>query len=569
MSEKPSLFPEYDLRSVKLPHLIGWVLRLFVRLVEGPLQGLLAPSLLKSAGVSWLRRQVFRDHPTFLPIWYTDRPSAADVVIPREKWPQGEAAHGAGFRFPGVLDYARAYRDGQTTPVGIAEKVLAAIEKSESLEPQMRTFVAVNRVDVLGQAQLSAQRWKNGEPLSLLDGVPVAVKDEFDMLPYGTTVGTAFLGKAAATADAAIVTRMRSAGALLLGKCNMHEVGIGVTGYNATHGIPRNPYHVDHYTGGSSSGPAVAVASGLCPLALGADGGGSIRIPAAFCGVLGIKATFGRVSEQGAFPLTTSMGHSGPIAANIEDLVLGYAAIAGADARDPLSLHQPEPAIDGWYHADLKGLRLGIYPPWLEHADGEIVAACQKMIENFTEQGAEIVEISIPDLEAARIAHTITIASEIAQVLEPYTKEHSREHGRDVRINLALAGRFTSRDYLQAQRVRTRLMGHFAAALQKVDLILTPATAVVAPPIPPLAIPNGESDLTTLMKIMRFSTVANLTGLPAISFPVGYDADGLPIGMQAMAAAWQEPLLFRLARIAQGRLERRQPRVYFSILDEA
>ena len=170
-------------------------------------------------------------------------------------------------------------------------------------------MIAVNRDDVMKQAREATQRIKAGKPLSIFDGVPVAVKDELDMVPYPTTVGTSFLGKSPAKEDATVVARMRAAGALLVGKTNMHEIGINVTGLNPHHGTTRNPYNTDHFTGGSSSGSATAVAAGLVPVAIGADGGGSIRIPASFCGVFGLKPTFGRVSEHGAAPLCWSVAH--------------------------------------------------------------------------------------------------------------------------------------------------------------------------------------------------------------------------------------------------------------------
>jgi Asp-tRNA(Asn)/Glu-tRNA(Gln) amidotransferase A subunit family amidase len=179
---------------------------------------------------------------------------------------------------------------------------LDAIAASDAANPPLRAYIAVNREDVLQQAAAATKRFSTGAPLSILDGIPVAVKDELDMVPYPTTAGTAFLGRHPASSDATVVARLRAAGALLIGKANMHEIGMGVTGLNPIYGTPRNPYATHCHTGGSSSGSAAAVAAGLCPLALAADGGGSIRIPAALCGVVGLKPTYGRVSEHGALP---------------------------------------------------------------------------------------------------------------------------------------------------------------------------------------------------------------------------------------------------------------------------
>lgn len=197
-----------------------------------------------------------------------------------------------------------------------------------------------------------------------------------------------------------------------------------------------------------------------------------------------------------------------------------------------------------------------------------MVAACEAMLARFESMGAQLREVVIPDLEAARIAHTITIAGEMAQALDRYYAAHHRQHGLDVRLNLALARSFTTMDYVQSQRVRTRLIANFARALEQADVILTPATALPAPPIPAAALPDGELDLSTLVEIMRFATPPNLTGLPAISFPVGYNEDNLPLGMQAIGRPWQEATLLRLALAAERVVDRKQPELYYRILPE-
>jgi len=373
----------------------------------------------------------------------------------------------------------------------------------------------------------------------------------------------------AAEEDATVVARLRGAGALIVGKNNMHEIGINVTGLNPHHGTTRNPYNTDHYTGGSSSGSAAAVASGLVPVSIGADGGGSIRIPSSFCGLVGLKPTFGRVSEHGAFPICWSVAHIGPLAGSATDAALAYALIAGSDPNDQNSLHQPTPSLKGWDNLKLKGLKLGVYWPWFRHADLEVVAACEVMLKQFEAMGCEIHEIVIPNLEANRIALNITIISEMAQSMDAiYDNAHRfKEHGHDVRVTLAVARQLTATNYVQAQRVRTRMMRHFHEAFQQVDMIITPSTAIAAPQIKSGALPDGESDLSTTIEIMRFATTANLTGHPAISFPVGYTQKGLPIGMQAIGRPWDESTLLRLALAAEQVVERKEPQIYYDLLD--
>ena len=329
---------EYELKSVKLPYLAGGALKLFAALLEGPLQKLLVPNLFESAGINRLRKQHFNEPPTILPIHYVGQLHKTAAAVPESEWPT-VPSHGKGFQFASIFDYANAYRNGTLTPEDVAIKILDAITSSDASATPLKAYIALNRDDVLKQARESTERFKQGKPLSIFDGVPVTIKDELDVTPYPTTVGTSFLGKNPAKEDATVAARLRATGALLIGKANMHEIGINVTGLNPHHGTTRNPYNTDHYTGGSSSGPATAVAAGFVPVAIGADGGGSIRIPAAFCGVVGLKATFGRISEKGAYPLNWSVAHVGPITATVADAALTYAVIAGPDPNDPNSIH--------------------------------------------------------------------------------------------------------------------------------------------------------------------------------------------------------------------------------------
>ena len=556
----------YDLKSIKLPYLSGFLLKIFVKLVESPLGALIFPSLFESSGINQLRRLEIDESPTFLPLEYSGNLAVDSMSVPSREWPENHISKSSGFHFASVMDYADAYRKGSLNPEEVASQLLDAIDASNSRNPALNAMISVNKDDIMEQASLSVQRIKVNKPLSILDGVPVAVKDELDLKGYPTYVGTSFIGNEKKKYDSTAAARMRAAGAILIGKANMHEIGIGVTGLNPITGVTRNPYNTDHISGGSSSGPAVAVASGLCPIAIGADGGGSIRIPSSFCGTFGIKPTFARVSEFGAFPLCWSVAHVGPLAATAADTALGYAVMAGPDLKDLYSLHQPIPSIKGWDKLDIKNLRLGIFKPWFNHASPEVVSACEAMLVNFENLGAEIIEISIPGLEAARAAHSIIILSEMMQSMSATYPQHHQDHGLEVRINLALAKALRATDYVQAQKIRTRLMKDMALAMEQVDMILTPSTGMVAPLIPDDALPDGNSDLSTVIEIMRFATQANMTGQPAISFPVGYDHQGLPIGMQAIGRYWEEAGLLGLALVSEQFVERQKPQIYYNIL---
>ncbi|MBI5480642.1 MAG: amidase [Deltaproteobacteria bacterium] len=561
----------YQPRVVKAPRMAGGMLKLSAGLAESSLTGgLLAGTMLGSAGILEMRATPCDEALVLQPPRLPRQTPGGDAAPPVPDLAALEGlAPGPGFRFETARDFARAYREGRTSPLQVAERVLERTRESEERDPAMRLFIAQQRDDVLAQAHEATERWQHGKPLSALDGVPVAVKDEIDQRGYPTTVGTRFLGTAPAAEDAGSVAPLRRAGAVLIGKANMHEIGIGVTGLNPHHGAARNPYDPTRAPGGSSSGPAACVGAGLCPLAVGADGGGSIRIPASFCGVVGLKPTFGRVSERGAAPLCWSVAHIGPIAATVADAALGLAYMAGPDPRDPNTHGRPPVTLDGLGQADLHGVRVGVQPAWLEDADAAVVEQCRRGIDLLRAAGADVREIDLEDLQLVRAVHVTTIVTEMATAHLHHYAEHRKDYSLEVRLNLALARKLTATDYVHAQRLRARICGRVASVLAGVDVIAIPATGCTAPLLPRDALKSGESNLEVMERIMRFSTLANLTGLPAISVPAGYDTTGLPVGLQLLGRAFEEHLLLRLAAVVEQGVERRAPQVHYCLLPEA
>lgn len=559
----------YDLEPMKAPRAAGFFLKVLNTLMETPgVRAVLTQKLLSDAGILAMRGVPSTD----------ELPQIHPVFTAARNAPQGEPPDLAGllaqtsstegrFEFDTIADFERAYREGKTTPEAVAEKVLAWTRETETMSPPLRLFISQNEDDVRAQARASAERWRKGTPLSAFDGVPVPIKDELDQAGYPTTVGTRFLGTTKAERDATVVARLRAAGALLVGKTNMHEIGMGVTGLNPTHGAARNPYDPSRVTGGSSSGSAAAVVAGLGPVAIGADGGGSIRIPAALCGAVGLKPTYGRVSERGAAPLCWSVAHVGPIGGTALDVALTYALISGPDELDGNTLHQPPPHLSGFDSPSLEGLRIGIYAPWFEDAAPEVVRSCRALVDGFVERGATIVELEVPEIGLLRTVHLVTIAAEMASAHAQYFEAHASDYGQDTRLNLALARQFRAFDYIHAQRLRVRLQRHFEEALQKCDVLATPTTGRTAAPVALDALVTGEANLPLFYEIMRFAPAANLTGYPAVSIPAGYDADALPIGFQAMGRPWEEHRLLQLARVAETFVEKRRPRIYRSVLD--
>jgi len=550
---------KYDLLPLKAPRTAGTALKLSTALVESSFPGtLIAGKLLNDVGVGRFRAAPCNDplgvvHPLF-----ENGPQAQDGT-PCDP-PDAALANGGPFQT--AADFIAAYQRGDTTPTAVAENCLKAIEETNNLSPPLRAVIACRRDEVMALAAASTQRYAHGAPLGPLDGVPVGVKDELDQAGYPTTVGTQFMGAEPATEDATVVGRLRRAGALMVGKLNMHEIGIGVTGINPHHGAARNPYDHGRATGGSSSGSGSAVGSGLCPIAVGADGGGSIRIPASLCGVVGLKATFGRISEHGAAPLCWSVAHVGPLAASVYDAALAYSIMAGHDPADSNTRYQPAVELNGLINPEIDGLRIGIYAPYFQDAEPAVVDACEAAVEALCAQGARRVSIELPDLGLLRTAHMVTIVSEMLTSMTPQLNKDRRVFGHDVRLNLALARRLTNGDYVKAQRMRPRFYAGFQRAFEQADIIVTPTTACTAPEIQADALKTGDSNLPLLDRIMRFSPAANLTGLPGLSVPVGYDSSGLPIGLQIMGPAWSESRLLGVGLAVEKAVERRAPSDY-------
>jgi Asp-tRNA(Asn)/Glu-tRNA(Gln) amidotransferase A subunit family amidase len=556
----------YDLTHVKAPVLRGFALRLMTALLERPvLAVLLAPLLTRGLGIEEFRAVQIADPPTFQPLYFSEAntltPDQTTDDVPHLVRREG------GFRFRTIRDFQSAYQNGAITPEQVAERVLAAIEDSDRGTPPLRAFISCNPEDVLRQAHESARRHKEGRTSGPLDGVPVAIKDEVDMVPYPTTAGTRFLGSSPAQTDSTVAARLRGAGAMLIGKTNMHEIGILPESVNPHHGAVRNPYNLQHEAGGSSSGSAAAVAAGLCPAAIGADGGGSIRIPAAFCGAVGLMPTFGRVSEFGAVPLCASVDYLGPIAATAEDAALVYAVIAGRDVADPNTQAQPAVRMAN-FDGTLKGVRIGTYQPWFTDANAEVVAACERVLQELVRMGAELVDVVIPELLLVRVAHGLTIHAEMAANMDRYDRQHRSDFSVRTRLMLANVRSMRSTDYLKAQQIRTRAIRHFLSALSGADVIATPTTSITAPAIEQRDLPDGKSDVSQVIEVMRFVNPANLAGLPAITVPAGYVGEGMPIGLQLIARPWEEDLLLRLAYAVDGVVERRKPMLCFDLLPE-
>ncbi|XP_057815301.2 fatty acid amide hydrolase isoform X2 [Cryptomeria japonica] len=462
------------------------------------------------------------------------------------------------FRRWTIRDFSRAYVSGEVTPTEVAERFLSAVEQSIKHSPQMFIFISYNSVDILKQAAESTSRYKRGEPLSVLDGVPIAVKDEIDCLPYPTTGGTKWLHKVRkVTGDSTCIKQLRACGAVLVGKTNMHELGVGTTGINPHYGATRNPYDTERISGGSSSGSAAAVSAGLCPATLGVDGGGSVRMPAALCGVTGFKPTYGRLCHSGVLPLNWTVGMLGILASSVEDVLIVYAAIVGHSLSKSVSLppHIRLPLLEK--SEGIRDLKLAKYTKWFDDCEDAVRSACYKALNLIKlHYGCEILEVTLPELEEMRRAHYITIGCECdSSFSHDFKNVGLAKSGGDARVQLSAYSSFSSREFLNAQRHKSRQMHFHMEIFKKASVIVTPTTGRTAYPIQKDALKYGEIDYGNSAELMRYQLAGNFLGLPAITIPVGYDASGMPIGLQFIGRPWSEATLLRLACATEGVLD--------------
>ncbi|KAI3697239.1 hypothetical protein L6452_30110 [Arctium lappa] len=471
-----------------------------------------------------------------------------------------------------ILDYAKAYAKRQITPLVVAERLISAVVQSSSPEMDMSFFISYDAKDILRQAAESTLRHERGESISVLDGVPIGVKDEIDCMPYPTTGGSKWLHKVRpCKEDACCVKRLRSCGAILVGKTNMHELGAGTSGINPHYGTSRNPYDPRRISGGSSSGSAAIVCAGLCPVALGVDGGGSVRMPAALCGVVGLKPSFGRIPHSGVLPLNWTVGMVGVLAGTVEDSLIVYAAISGqADSHQPTTPRLHLPILKP---SNMSSIRLAKSNEWFNDCSDDIRTCCLRALASLNKlYGWETVEVTLPDIEVMRLAHYVTIGSEctasIAHHLEKMGKSVS---GWDVRVALSIYGSFSSRDYLNAQRIRNRQMRFHEKIFSMADVIVSPMVGVTAYEIKDDAQETGELDYVNGAALVRYSIAGNFLGLPAVTVPVGYDRLGLPVGIQFIGKPWSEAKLIQIAYAMEAlcKAEYKKPKVFYDILGES
>ena len=460
----------------------------------------------------------------------------------------------------GLAEAARRVRSREISPVQLVE---AALSRIHATDDTLRSYITVFDAQARQVAKAAEMMAAAGYALGPLHGVPIAIKDNVAVRGARTTAGSKILADWTPDFDATVVERLRRAGAIFIGKTNMHEFAWGGTSANPHYGAVRNPWNVDRFPAGSSGGSGVAVAARTCWGAVGTDTGGSIRLPAAINGVVGIRPTYGRVSNHGIVPLAWSMDTAGPMARSIEDCALMFGVMAGHDPKDAsTSSRATADYLAGLEHG-VRGLRIGIVPGYFfHHLQRPVHDAVTAALTTFVELGAQVVDVDIHNIHGNISAQLTIESAEPSSYHQRWLRERPQDYGDDVRTLLEVGELLLATHYIQAQRYRTLLRNEFIAAFAKVDVFVCPTLPFTATRLgaTQVEIEAGvEEDM--LSAIMQFTGVASLTGLPALSVPCGFDGDGLPIGMQIIGRPFDEATLFRAGHAFQSAtpFHRREP----------
>ena len=479
-----------------------------------------------------------------------------------------------------TLTAAEARRQLDDGSISAVELTEAHLDRIREVEPAIQSYLHIMADEARGQAEAADTRIRRGEA-GLMTGIPVALKDVLCTTDAPTTAGSRILAGYQSPYDATVISWLRDEGAVFLGKANTDEFAMGSSTENSAYGVTRNPWRLDRVPGGSSGGPAAAVAALEATVSLGSDTGGSIRQPAGFCGVVGVKPTYGRVSRYGLIAFASSLDQIGPFARTVEDAAMLLQVIAGHDERDSTSSLQPVPDYVAALGGDLRGTRVGVAQEYrVEGMEAGVEAAVETATDRLRELGAELVPVSLPHTKYALPTYYITAPAEASANLarfdgvkyglsveaptlrEMYAQTRGEGFGAEVKRRImlgtyALSSGYYDAYYVKAQKVRTLLSQDFERALEHVDVIVAPTSPTVAFPI------GARTDDPYRMYLADVFTVpASMAGIPGIAVPCGF-LDGLPVSLQILGKAFDEATILRVAHAYEQSErwgERRPPR---------
>lgn len=438
-----------------------------------------------------------------------------------------------------ISEAAGFIKNGELSPVLLTRAHLDWIGK---LDSQYNTYITVTGELAMEAAQQAEDEIKRGNYRGALHGIPVALKDLYDTASIRTSSGTQYDRDRVPEENAFVVDKLIAGGAVILGKQNMHEIALGVTNENPHYSAARNPWDLTRITGGSSGGSGAAVAAGLCMGALGSDTGGSIRIPASLCGIVGFKPTYGLISKRGVVPLSWNLDHAGPMARNVMDAAILLEAISGYDPLDPYAIDKPELGNLSNIRDSIKGWKIAVaVGEFFKKADDDVLEVFSEAVDTFATLGAEITRVGIPWARDTARANGLMTTSDAAAYHKDRMDASPEDYGADVLERLQAGAAFTSSEYILARRTQTLSKYKFAQLFKEFDILLTPSTPITAPEL------SSESTVSRAPQLTRFTSIFNLTGLPAISIPCGFNENNLPIGLQIAGPAWGDARVLQAA----------------------
>jgi aspartyl-tRNA(Asn)/glutamyl-tRNA(Gln) amidotransferase subunit A len=441
----------------------------------------------------------------------------------------------------------------------IAQKRLSSRETTQSCldriaqwQPRLNAFMAIETEAALAGADAADAALAKGNAHGALHGVPLAHKDMYYETGKVVTCGSRIRRDFVATVTSTALQRLKDAGAIRLGSLQMAEFAYGPTGHNSHYGAVHNPWNVDHITGGSSSGSGSAVAARLTFAALGSDTGGSIRMPAHFCGVTGLKTTSGRISRAGAMPLSQSLDTVGPLARSAEDCALLLGLMAGADPQDPTAVTGPVPDYTAATRGGIKGLRIGVPTAfYVDDLDPEVARILEATIVVLKNEGANIVQVELPDQRQLAAACQLVLAVEAAAFHKRWLIERPQDYGPQVLMRLQNGLAIPGVSYLEAMRWRGPALAAHNAAVAGVDAVIAPVAPVAAPTIAESDVGNSLEAEAVIQRLTRFTRPINYLGLPSLALPTGFTHGGLPVAMQLIGCSFDEAMLLRIGAAFQ------------------
>lgn len=436
------------------------------------------------------------------------------------------------------------FATGDLSPVELTQFYLQRIE---AFDEKINSYITVTKDHAIQHAKRAEEIFTKGckagrQKFNPLLGIPISLKDLYETKGIRTTAGARIFRDNIPTSDAQVVKKLYKVGVVLLGKTNMHEIALGLTTVNPHYGVCRNPWAKDRISGGSSGGSAAALAAGFCTASMGSDTGGSIRVPAGLCGVVGLKPTFGRISLRGVMPLSWNLDHVGPMGRRVMDAAYLYQCVAGFDPEDAYSVRRPVENVLKHIKDGVKNWRIALADDdYFQKKDSEVMDLVFKAAQVFETLGAYVEKTPFPGLYTAALSNSQLVVSDAATAYAQLFNEHPQEFGEDIRQRLEIGSQVRLQDYVQARRNQAVLRRQFESFLGDYDLLLMPTTVVPAPMI------EGPDALEQARLLTRFTAPFNSTGLPALSIPCGFTSTGLPVGLQLIARPWREASLLQAA----------------------